>query len=67
MSKQTQAVLVSLAAAVVAFLVVFYVAHVIVDLVVVVVSLLAAGAAGLACHNAMTGRPPGELPWRRHR
>ncbi|HVU92914.1 MAG TPA: hypothetical protein VHC23_11800 [Jatrophihabitans sp.] len=39
----------------------------IVDLVVVVVSLLAAGAAGLACHNAMTGRPPGELPWRRRR
>lgn len=65
MSKRSQALLVGLAAFVIGFVLVYLIANVIIGLVVVLGALAAGAAIGVASYNYVLGRPLGDRPWRR--
>jgi hypothetical protein len=65
MSTRSKALLVGFAAFVVGALVVYVVAKVIIGLVVVLGALAAGLVIGVASYNYVLGRPLGDRPWRR--
>ena len=67
MSRHSQAVLAGAAAFLVGFGIVYVVAHLLFDLVIVLAAIGAGGLVAIATYNRMLGRPYRELPWERRR
>lgn len=67
MSRQSQAALAGAAGFLVAFGVVYLVAHLLFDLMIVLTAIGAGGIVAIATYNHMLGRPYRELPWERRR
>ena len=66
MSDQTKAWLVGVGLFAIGFVVVYFVGHLLFDLVIVLASIVAGLAVGVAGYNLVLGRPPGQPPWRKN-